>query len=203
MTRTFSRSEKLVIASHNPGKVSEIRALLTPLRIEVIGADELGLTEPEETGKTFTENAELKARLAAEASGLPALADDSGMALSALGGAPGIYSARWAGPEKDFSAAIQRVNDALLMTGSLDRSCSFVCVLSLAWPDGHIESFEGRVSGAAVFPPRGTNGFGYDPIFQPTGYNLTFGEMVPQDKHAMSHRAHAFSQLLEQCLLPA
>ena len=202
MTRTFSRSEKLVIASHNPGKVSEIRALLTPLRIEVIGADELGLIEPEETGKTFTENAELKARLAAEASGLPALADDSGMALSALGGAPGIYSARWAGPEKDFSAAIQRVNDALLMTGSLDRSCSFVCVLSLAWPDGHIESFEGRVSGAAVFPPRGTNGFGYDPIFQPTGYNLTFGEMVPRDKHAMSHRAHAFSQLLEQCLLP-
>ena len=203
MTRIFSRSEKLVIASHNPGKVSEIRALLKPLRIDVVRADELGLIEPEETGKTFTENAELKARLAAETSGLPALSDDSGMAVSALGGAPGIYSARWAGPKKDFSAAIKRVNDALLMTGSSDRSCSFICVLSLAWPDGHIESFERRVSGTAVFPPRGSHGFGYDPIFQPTGYDLTFGEMVPQDKHAMSHRAHAFSQLLEQCLIPA
>ena len=203
MTRIFSRSEKLVIASHNPGKVSEIRALLKPLRIDVVGADELGLIEPEETGKTFTENAELKARLAAEASGMPALSDDSGMAVSALGGAPGIYSARWAGPKKDFSLAIKRVNDAFLMKGSPDRSCSFICVLSLAWPDGHIESFEGRVSGTAVFPPRGSHGFGYDPIFQPTGYDLTFGEMVPQDKHAMSHRAHAFSQLLEQCLIPA
>ena len=203
MTRIFSHSEKLVIASHNPGKVSEIRALLKPLRIDVVGADELGLIEPEETGKTFTENAELKARLAAEASGLPALSDDSGMAVSALGGAPGIYSARWAGPKKDFSAAIKRVNDALLMTGSSDRSCSFICVLSLAWPDGHIESFEGGGSGPAVLPPRGSHGFGYDPIFQPTGYDLTFGEMVPQDKHAMSHRAHAFSQLLEQCLIPA
>ena len=203
MTRIFRRSEKLVIASHNPGKVFEIGALLKPLRIDVVGAGELGLIEPEETGKTFTENAELKARLAAEASGLPALSDDSGMAVSALGGAPGIYSARWAGPKKDFSAAIKRVNDALLMTGSSDRSCSFICVLSLAWPDGHIESFEGRVSGTAVFPPRGSHGFGYDPIFQPTGYDVTFGEMVPQDKHAMSHRAHAFSQLLEQCLIPA
>ena len=203
MIRIFSRSEKLVIASHNPGKVSEIRALLKPLRIDVVGADELGLIEPEETGKTFTENAELKARLAAEAAGLPALADDSGMAVSALGGAPGIYSARWAGPKKDFSAAIKRVNGALLITGSSDRSCSFICVLSLAWPDGHIESFEGRVSGTAIFPPRGSHGFGYDSIFQPTGYDLTFGEMVPQDKHAMSHRAHAFSQLLEQCLIPA
>ena len=203
MTRIFSRSEKLVIASHNPGKVSEIGALLKPLRIDVVGADELGLIEPEETGKTFTENAELKAWIAAEASGLPALSDDSGMAVSALGGAPGIYSARWAGPKKDFSSAIKRVNDALLMTGSSDRSCSFICVLSLAWPDGHIESFEGRVSGTAVFPPRGSHGFGYDPIFQPTGYDLTFGEMMPQDKHAMSHRAHAFSQLLEQCLIPA
>ena len=203
MTRIFSRSEKLVIASHNSGKVSEIRALLKPLQIDVMGADELGLIEPEETGKTFIENAELKAQLAAETSGLPAISDDSGIAVSALGGAPGIYSARWAGPKKDFSAAIKRVNDALLMTGSSDRSCSFICVLSLAWPDGHIESFEGRVSGTAVFPPRGSHGFGYDPIFQPTGYDLTFGEMVPQDKHAMSHRAHAFSQLLEQCLIPA
>ncbi|MDC3286960.1 RdgB/HAM1 family non-canonical purine NTP pyrophosphatase [Alphaproteobacteria bacterium] len=203
MTRLFSRSEKLVIASHNPGKVSEIRALLKPLRIDVVGAHEIGLIEPEETGKTFTENAELKARIAAESSGMPALADDSGMAISALGGAPGIYSARWAGPNKDFGAAVKRVNNALLMTGSSDMSCSFICVLSLAWPDGHIESFEGRVSGTAVFPPRGSHGFGYDPIFQPTGYDLTFGEMVPQDKHAMSHRAHAFSQLLEQCLIPA
>jgi XTP/dITP diphosphohydrolase len=202
MTRIFNRSEKLVIASHNPGKVSEIRALLKPLRIDVVGADDLGLIEPEETGKTFTENAKLKARIASEASCLPALADDSGMAVSALGGAPGIYSARWAGPKKDFSAAIKRVNDALLLTGSSDRSCSFICVLSLAWPDGHIESFEGSVSGTAVFPPRGGNGFGYDPIFQPIGYDLTFGEMMPQDKHAMSHRAHAFSQLLEQCLIP-
>jgi len=202
MTRKFSRSEKLVIASHNPGKVTEIVDLLTPLKIDVVGAGELGLVEPEETGKTFTENAELKAQLAAESAGLPALADDSGISVAALGGAPGIYSARWAGPDKDFSFAANRVNDALKMTGSSDRSCAFICVLSLAWPDGHVESFEGRISGKAVFPPRGTNGFGYDPIFQPTGHQLTFGEMVPQDKHAMSHRAHAFSQLLEQCLLP-
>ena len=202
MRRKFSRSEKLVIASHNPGKVTEIGDLLTPLKIDVVGAGKLGLVEPEETGKTFTENAELKARLAAEAAGIPALADDSGMSVAALGGAPGIYSARWAGPDKNFSYAITRVNDALRMTGSSDRSCTFICVLSLAWPDGHVESFEGRIYGTAVFPPRGTNGFGYDPIFQPTGHQLTFGEMFPQDKHEISHRAHAFSQLLEQCLLP-
>ena len=202
MKRKFSRTEKLVIASHNAGKVTEIGDLLKPLKIDVVGAGELGLVEPEETGKTFIENAELKARLAAEAAGLPALADDSGMCVSALGGAPGIYSARWAGPDKDFSYAVKRVNDALKMSGSSDRSCAFICVLSLAWPDGHVESFEGRITGTAVFPPRGTNGFGYDPIFQPTGHQLTFGEMFPQDKHAISHRAHAFSQLLEKCLLP-
>ena len=197
MTRIFSRSEKLVIASHNPGKVSEIRTLLKPLRIDVVGADELGLIEPEETGKTFTENAELKARLAAEASGLPALSDDSGMAVSALGGAPGIYSARWAGPKKDFSAAIKRVNDALLMTGSSDRSCSFICVLSLAWPDGHIESFEGRVSGTAVFPPRGSHGFGYDPIFIPKGYQKTFAELGDDIKNKIGHRAIATQSLIK------
>ena len=202
MTRKFNRSEKLVIASHNQGKVREIRALLAPLHIEVIGASELGLEEPEETGQTFIENAELKASLAAKTSNLPALSDDSGFAVAALGGAPGIYSARWAGADKNFSNAMERVSTALLASGSSSRTCEFICALTLAWPDGHCESFEGRISGEVVWPPRGDRGFGYDPIFTPLAHSQTFGEMDPAEKHAMSHRAIAFNQLLEACFTP-
>ena len=202
MSRTFNREDSLVIASHNPGKVREISDLLQPLGIKIIGAGELGLIEPEETGRTFIENAVLKASLAAEAAGLPALADDSGLAVNALGGAPGIYSARWAGPDKDFTQAMRRVSEALLLGGNPDRSCAFICALALAWPDGHIESFEGRAAGTITWPARGEQGFGYDPIFTPHGYDQTFGEMDPEQKHAMSHRADAFSQLLSSCLTP-
>ena len=201
MTRKFNRSDRLVIASHNQGKVREIRALLEPLHIEVIGAGELDLIEPEETGTTFIENAELKAKLAAHAADLPALSDDSGFCVQALGGAPGIYSARWAGPNKDFGHAMECVSTALLASGSTNRVCEFVCALSLAWPDGHCESFEGRIAGDLTWPPRGDKGFGYDPIFTPTGHSQTFAEMDPADKHAMSHRAIAFNQLLEACFI--
>ena len=201
MTRRFKRTDKLVIASHNPGKVSEIKALLAPLQIEVTGASDLDLAEPEETGSSFIENAELKARLAAQAANLPALSDDSGFCVEALGGAPGIYSARWAGPDKDFNQAMERVSTALLASGSKSRRCEFVCALSLAWPDGICESFEGRISGELCWPPRGDKGFGYDPIFIPTGFSKTFAEMDPADKHAMSHRAIAFNQLLEACFI--
>lgn len=190
----------LVLATHNPGKVPEIAALVEPLGYQVISAGELGLPEPEETGTTYRENAELKALASAQASGKPALADDSGLSVAALGGAPGIYSARWAGPEKDFSAAMRRVADALLMSGQYDRSAQFICALSLAWPDGHVETFQGQVSGSICWPARGERGFGYDPIFIPNGYDITFGEMDPDAKHAMSHRADAFRQLLAACL---
>lgn len=202
MSRKLSPEDRLVIASHNPGKVTEISDLLRPLDISVIGAAELKLEEPEETGQTFIENAVLKATLAAKAANMPALADDSGLVVNALGGAPGIYSARWAGPNKDFSHAMRRVSEALLLGGNPDRSCAFVCALTLAWPDGHTESFEGRVAGTITWPARGDKGFGYDPIFTPHGHNITFGEMDPDQKHAMSHRADAFSQLLNSCLKP-
>ena len=196
--RVFSDA-KLVVASHNQGKVTEICDLLEPLGITAISAAELGLPEPEETGSSFIENAELKARAAATASNLPALSDDSGLCVAALGNAPGIYSARWAGPDRDFAIAMQRVADALLLSGTKDRSAFFVCALSLAWPDGHIESFEGRVHGDILWPPRGDKGFGYDPIFRAQGHAFSFGEMEPQDKHAISHRADAFAQLLTAC----
>ena len=202
MSRKFNAKDRLVIASHNSGKVREITDLLQPLGIQIIGAADLGLIEPEETGQTFIENAVLKAELAAQASGLPALADDSGLVVNALGGAPGIYSARWAGPDKDFTHAMRRVSEALLLGGNPDRSCSFVCALALSWTDGHTESFEGRVAGTVTWPARGERGFGYDPIFTPNGYSQTFGEMDPEHKHAMSHRADAFSQLLSSCLNP-
>ena len=202
MSRKFNAKDRMVIASHNSGKVREITDLLQPLGIQIIGAADLGLIEPEETGQTFIENAVLKAELAAQASGLPALADDSGLVVNALGGAPGIYSARWAGPDKDFTHAMRRVSEALLLGGNPDRSCSFVCALALSWPDGHTESFEGRVAGTVTVPARGERGFGYDPIFTPNGYSQTFGEMDPEHKHAMSHRADAFSQLLSSCLNP-
>ena len=196
MSQRRLTSGKIIIASHNQGKVREIGDLLRPLGLEVISAGELGLDEPEETGTTYIANAELKAHAAAQAANLPALADDSGLSVNALAGAPGIYSARWAGPDKDFSVAMKRVADALLMTSSIDRSAEFVCALSLAWPDGEVTSFEGRVSGQIIWPPRGDRGFGYDPIFVPDGHQISFGEMDPDKKHAMSHRARAFEQLV-------
>lgn len=191
-------TERLVIASHNPGKIREIAALVEPYAISVIPAGELGLPEPEETGSTFTENAVLKARAAAEGSGFPALSDDSGLVVPALDGAPGIYSARWAGPDKDFSVAMRRVEQELASRS--DRRAHFVCALAVAWPEGHIETFEGRVNGSLVWPPRGDRGFGYDPVFVADGYDETFGEMDPAFKHRISHRADAFRQLVAACL---
>jgi len=187
---------RLVIASHNPGKIVEIGDLLSLFNVEAIGAGALGLPEPEETGTTFEENAELKARLAAEASGLPALADDSGLVVPALRGAPGIYSARWAGPDKDFRVAMERVQREL---GDNDRAAHFVAVLALAWPDGQIDTVRGEVYGRLTWPPRGERGFGYDPIFIPDGYDETFGEMDPVHKHRISHRARAFEKLVASC----
>jgi len=193
MTRKFT-VDRLVIATHNPGKRNEIAALLAPFAVEVIGAAELGLPEPEETGPTFEANAALKALAAASASALPALADDSGLVVPALDGAPGIYSARWAGPDRNFARAMALVEERL--AGKADRRAMFVAVLALAWPDGHVESFRGEAHGALVFPPRGSRGFGYDPIFLPDGGRLTFGEMAPGEKHTISHRADAFRKLV-------
>ena len=190
--------ETLVIASHNEGKVREIRELLAPFVAEVISANDLDLEEPEETGKTFEENAVLKAELAAKASGEICLADDSGLAVNALNGDPGIYSARWGGPEKDFNLAMQKVHDAL--GDNPDRSAYFVCVLALAFPDGGTETFDGRVNGNLIWPPRGDKGFGYDPIFIADGMDETFGEIDPAQKHSISHRANAFV-LLQNSLL--
>lgn len=192
---------KLVIASHNPGKVREIRDLLGPYGIEPVSAAELDLPEPEETGTTFVANAELKAMQAADLSGLPALADDSGLAVEALNGEPGIFSARWAGVSKDFAVAMQLVEDRLTALGpDVSRDAHFVCALSLAWPDGHTETFEGRVDGTLVWPPRGDRGFGYDAMFLPLDSETTFGEMNPAAKHAISHRADAFAQLVDAVL---
>lgn len=196
MSRPF-REGKLVIASHNAGKVREIGELLAPFGVEVVSAGTLGLAEPEETGTTFVANAELKAHAAAQAANLPALADDSGLAVDGLGGDPGIYSARWAGPSKDFAAAMALVNDKL--GANPNRHGRFVCALALAWPDGHCETFEGVVEGDLVWPPRGLQGFGYDPMFQPRGHAVTFGEMEPTAKHEISHRADAFRKLVAAC----
>jgi XTP/dITP diphosphohydrolase len=190
----LNASSTLVIATHNPGKLREISELIAPLGLVTRGAAELGLPEPEETGATFAENALLKARSAATLSGLPALADDSGLCVAALNGAPGIYSARWAGAGKDFAVAMARVQSEL--DGNPDRRAYFICVLALATPEGSSETFEGRVYGALTFPPRGERGFGYDPIFIPEGYRFTFGEMDPAAKHAMSHRAKAFDKFV-------
>ncbi|RCK54001.1 nucleoside-triphosphate diphosphatase [Thalassospira profundimaris] len=196
MVRRFTE-KKLVIASHNKGKIVEIAELLAPFGIEVVSAGDLGLPEPEETENSFIGNAQLKALAAARAANLPALADDSGMAVSALDGAPGIYSARWAGPDRDFDMAMEKVNKAV--GNHPDRRAEFVCALSLAWPDDHVENFEGRIEGDLVWPKRGKNGFGYDPMFQPRGYDETFGEMSPAKKHDISHRARAFDQLVKAC----
>lgn len=187
---------RLVVASHNAGKVREISALLAPLGLEAVSAATLGLPEPEETGATFIENAELKALAAAKAAQLPALADDSGLAVAALEGAPGIYSARWAGPEKDFRAAMARVWRELEEGGGADRAARFVCVLSLAFPDGAVSSFEGEARGQIVWPPRGDKGFGYDPIFVADGQSRTFGEMTHDEKLPLTHRARAFEKFL-------
>ncbi len=196
MPRTFGGG-KLVVASHNPGKVREIGELLAPFNADVISAGELKLLEPEETGETFVANAKLKALAAATAANLPALADDSGLSVEALGGAPGIYSARWGGPNKDFALAMSKVQNEL--GDEENRRAKFICALSLAWPDGHCEVFEGEVRGTLDFPPRGTKGFGYDPIFVPEGHAITFAEMDPAAKHAMSHRADAFEKLVAAC----
>jgi len=190
------RGAQLVVASHNAGKVREIKALLGLHGIEPIGAGELGLPEPEETETTFTGNAELKARAAALASGHFALADDSGLSVKALGGAPGIYSARWAGPTKDFSIAMARIARELREVAATDYAAYFTCALSLCSPHGEMQSFVGEVHGALSFPPRGAHGFGYDPIFIAAGMEMTFAEMDPAAKHAMSHRARAFEKLL-------
>jgi XTP/dITP diphosphohydrolase len=191
---------KLLVASHNAGKVAEIEALLAPLSIEILSAAALGLAEPEETGMSFAENALLKARAAAMASGLPALADDSGLEVEALGRDPGIYSARWAGPARDFAMAMRNVEEKLRAMGAAtqaQRRAEFVCVLSLCLPDGEHMEFEGRVQGTLVWPPRGNKGFGYDPMFVPSGFDRTFGEMEPADKHGISHRAEAFRKFRE------
>ena len=195
------RGSILIVASHNRGKVREIKALLGPHGIEPVSAGELGLPEPEETGATFAANAELKARAAADAGKHPALADDSGLWVNALAGNPGIYSARWAGPEKDFRIAMARVERELSEKNAQDLSAKFVCALALAMPHGESQVFVGEVHGILTFPPRGTLGFGYDPIFVPDGYDQSFGELDPHLKNAMSHRARAFEKLLHSGIL--
>jgi XTP/dITP diphosphohydrolase len=203
---------RVVIATHNAGKLREMRELLAPYGIEAVSAGELGLPEPEETGTSFAANATIKAASAAHAARLPALADDSGLCVDALGGAPGIFSARWAGTPPDFSAAMARIDAELRQRGCLtpqERRAYFACALALAWPDGHVETFEANVEGTLVSPPRGTRGFGYDPIFVPDGYDRSFGEMDAQEKHgipadgsqALSHRARAFQLLARACLV--
>lgn len=201
---------RVVIATHNAGKLVEMRDLLTPFAVAVVSADELGLGEPEETGATFAENARIKAQAAADAAQLPAFADDSGLVVDALGGAPGIHSARWAGPSRDFAAAMAEIERRLQNLGAREpqkRRAHFVAALCLAWPDRHVEEFEGRVDGVLVWPPRGDAGFGYDPMFLPDGHDRTFGEMTRLEKHGLppygsglSHRARAFRKLAEACL---
>jgi XTP/dITP diphosphohydrolase len=201
---------RIVIATHNPGKLKELRELLAPYGIEAVSAGELGLPEPEETGASFRANARIKAQAAAAAAKLPAFADDSGLAVEALDGAPGIHSARWAGENKHFAGAMAKIDDLLREKKTSDRRAHFVSALCVAWPDGHLEEFEGRVDGTLVFPPRGTAGFGYDPIFLPEGHTRTFGEMSADEKHGLppkgqglSHRARAFQKLAAACLSPA
>ena len=201
---------RLVIATHNPGKLGEMRDLLAPFGIDAISAGDLHLKEPDETGMTFRDNARIKARAAAEVTGLPAFADDSGLVVDALNGEPGIHSARWAGPHKDFRGAMETIEDKLRQRGAATperRKAHFVSALAVAWPDGHVEDFEARVDGTLVWPPRGDKGFGYDPMFLPDGHDRTFGEMSSDEKHGLpphgrglSHRARAFVKLAEACL---
>jgi XTP/dITP diphosphohydrolase len=188
---------RLVIASHNKGKIPEIAALMAPYGMELVSAADLDVPEPEETGTSFAANAELKARFSADLTGLPALADDSGLCVDALDGDPGIFSARWAGEPRDFGRAMELVESNLKAKGpDAGRDAHFVCALSICWPDGHVVTVEGRVDGHLVWPPRGDKGFGYDPMFQPIGHDISFGEMDPAAKHAMSHRADAFRKLV-------
>jgi XTP/dITP diphosphohydrolase len=201
---------RLVIATHNPGKLREVRELLEPFGVHTVAASDLGLIEPDETGADFRENARIKAEVATRGTRLPAFSDDSGLVIDALAGAPGIHSARWAGPNKDFLAAMAKINQKLQDRGAVSpqaRRAHFVSALCIAWPDGHVEEFEGRVDGTLVWPPRGDKGFGYDPMFLPDGYDLTFGEMTSVQKHSLppkglglSHRARAFLKLAEACL---
>ncbi|MFL5101400.1 MAG: RdgB/HAM1 family non-canonical purine NTP pyrophosphatase [Xanthobacteraceae bacterium] len=202
--------DRLVIATHNPGKLKEMRELLAPYGVDALSARELGVAEPAETGASFRDNARIKAQAAAAATTLPAFADDSGLVVDALDGAPGIHSARWAGPDRNFTRAMEKVEAELSARGARGpaaRRAHFVSVLCVAWPDGHVEDFEGRVDGTLVWPPRGTQGFGYDPMFLPAGHNRTFGEMSAEEKHGLppkgqglSHRARAFLKLAEACL---
>jgi XTP/dITP diphosphohydrolase len=196
MQRTFTEN-RLVIASHNPGKVREIEELLSPWSIDVVSASEMNLPEPDETGNSFAANAKLKSEAAAFKAQIPALADDSGLAVDALGGAPGIYSARWGGAEKDFKAAMKRVNAEI--GSNPNRRAQFVCALAITWPDGHSEVFEGEAAGTLVWPPRGEKGFGYDPMFLADGDIDTYGEIDPAKKHQNSHRARAFEKLIATC----
>jgi XTP/dITP diphosphohydrolase len=197
MARRLLRGDRLVLASHNAGKLREIDALLRPHGIDVVSAGTLGLPEPVEDAPDFTGNARIKALAAATAAGLPALSDDSGFCVAALDGAPGVLSARWAGPSKDFAAAMRQVNERI--GASPDRRAWFVAALCLGWPDGHTQTFVGRIDGEAVWPPRGDKGFGYDPMFVPAEATQSFGEMDPDAKHAISHRARAFAQVLAAC----
>ena len=199
----LTRGTRLVVASHNPGKLREIADLVGPYGLAAVSAGELGLPEPDETETTFGGYARLKAVAAATASGLPALSDDSGLEVEILGGEPGIYSARWAGPSKDFAVAMRTVADAVESKGGWTNPgpiANFTCALCLAWPDGEAQIFEGKVFGRLVWPPRGAKGFGYDPMFLPDGESLTFGEMDPASKHAISHRARAFALFVDACL---
>jgi non-canonical purine NTP pyrophosphatase (RdgB/HAM1 family) len=198
--RRLQRASRVVVASHNEGKVREVAELMAPHGIDAVSAGALGLPEPEETGASFIANAILKAEVAARGLGLPAIADDSGLSVDALDGAPGVLSARWAGPDKDFAMAMRNVEERLQGLGATtpqQRSAHFVCALAVAWPDHERAVFEGRVAGTLMWPPRGARGFGYDPMFLPDGHDLTFGEMDPDAKHAISHRARAFRQLVE------
>ena len=196
-TKTINCSRKIVIASHNAGKVCEITKLLEPLGLGVTSAVELDLPEPLENGQTFSANAIIKATAARDMTNLLSLADDSGLVVPTLNGAPGVYSARWAGPKKDYDMAMERIAKEL---AGREPAAHFVCALALAWPDGSCEHFEGTIHGTLVFPPRGINGFGYDPIFQPFGRLQTFGEMLPEEKHSISHRALAFEQFCNRYL---
>jgi XTP/dITP diphosphohydrolase len=197
MARKLHRGERLVLASHNPRKLREIEALMRPLGIDIVSAGALGLPEPVEDAPDFAGNAKIKALAAATASGLPALSDDSGFCVAALAGAPGVLSARWAGPSKDFGLAMQLVHDRI--GDNDDHRAWFVAALCLAWPDGHTETFLGRIDGEAVWPPLGDKGFGYDPMFVPADDTRSFGEMDAGAKHAISHRARAFAQILASC----
>ncbi len=199
MYRKFDYSQKLLIASHNNGKVKEIKDLFDEINVQTIDASSLNLKEPIENGNSFRENAIIKAVSISKLSGHISISDDSGLSIRCLNGDPGIFSARWAGEKKDFKVAMEKINNQMLLSNSEDKYAKFTCVLCLAWPDGYSECFEGNIIGTIVWPPRGNNGFGYDSIFLPNDYSITFGEFEPQKKHQISHRSIAFNKLLKAC----